>query len=101
MKKHVFVERASARKSVRILLSREAKGAEDEEDDDDDEENQDEEKGDQPDEQPQPARDSANVDGILDPDVDADYWSFPGGVLIIRHLQPRESLFVPTDENCP
>ena len=31
----------------------------------------------------------------------ADFWAFNGTMLVRHHITPRDTLFVPTDDNCP
>ena len=55
--------------------------------------------------------DEAKVEDVKEPaaqpeetapaEAPEDYWSFPGETIHIHHVDPRTTLFVPTDENCP
>ena len=33
--------------------------------------------------------------------TEVDFWTCPGDVLMVHHVVPRSTLFIPTDENCP
>ena len=43
-------------------------------------------------------------DVVADREVEStevDFWTCPGDVLMVQHIVPRSTLFIPTDENCP
>ena len=43
-------------------------------------------------------------DVVADREVEStevDFWTCPGDVLMVHHVVPRSTLFIPTDENCP
>jgi hypothetical protein len=52
------------------------------------------------------ANPEANPNGSAEGDPvqavgEADFWSFPGDTVIRHHVNPRTTLFVPSDEDCP
>ncbi len=59
----------------------------------------DEEEGAEDEDRKEPAE--AQPEETESADAPKDYWSFPGETIHIHHVQPRTTLFVPTEENYP